>query len=107
MTDWLGVSLGGTWWRVRGLTLWKLGLDGIIPAELGGLTALKRLDLFGNELTGAVPAELAELDLERLKISGNDLSGCLPAGLDAVPENDLRDTGLDHCIVAGTVDQNP
>ena len=107
MTDWLGVSLGGTWWRVRGLTLWKLGLDGIIPAELGSLTALKRLDLFGNELTGAVPAELAELDLERLQISGNDLSGCLPAGLDAVPENDLRDTGLDHCIVAGTVDQNP
>ena len=58
---WQGVELGGEPPRVVGLDVAELGLNGQIPAELGGLTELRRLALGGNALTGPVPNALARL----------------------------------------------
>ena len=58
---WQGVELDGEPPRVVGLDVAELGLNGQIPAELGGLTELRRLALGGNALTGPVPDELVRL----------------------------------------------
>ena len=63
------------------LKLWG-GLTGPIPPELGKLAVLRSLDLPGNDLSGPIPPELGELTgLESLDLPGNDLSGPIPPEL--------------------------
>ena len=57
-------------------------MTGAIPPELSKLSALKRLDLYHNELTGQVPTELVNLpNLTYLNLSENELTGEVPAEL--------------------------
>ncbi|MCY4408997.1 MAG: RecQ family ATP-dependent DNA helicase [Caldilineaceae bacterium] len=64
------------------LNLDCLGLTGVIPAELGSLTALKVLDLMENKLRGQIPFQLGNLvELETLFLSSNKLSGSIPEAL--------------------------
>ena len=124
ITQWDGVTVGGTPKRVRGLSLEDEGLTGgipkelgslanlewlvlynnqltgEIPAELGNLANLQQLDLGGNQLTGEIPKELGSLaNLRRLYLSENQLTGCIPYGLRDVAENDLDELGLPFCDV--------
>ncbi len=107
---WRAVTLGGTPLRVTGLDFsdarestkvysarqrrfldaehytrqWTL--RGVIPTQLGNLTALTTLDLGGSELTGAIPTQLGNLTkLTRLDLSDNMLTGSIPAGLRELP----------------------
>ena len=58
------------------------GLSGAIPAELGGLANLERLNLGRNQLSGPIPAELGGLaNLEGLSLGNNELTGPIPAKL--------------------------
>ena len=58
------------------------GLTGTIPAALGELSALTKLDLEKNRLTGPIPPDLAKLTaLENLHLSFNWLTGCVPRGI--------------------------
>ena len=63
--------------------LWinNTSLTGEIPAELGGLTELRTLDLSLNDLTGTIPRELGDLTNLRneLILSFNLLTGEIPA----------------------------
>ena len=60
----------------------SLSLDGGIPTELGNLTKLTTLVLQYAGLTGAIPSELGDMtDLEWLNIQGNRLSGGIPPGV--------------------------
>ena len=89
LSDWAGISTTRITVneRVVGecVTMLSLGnnqLSGEIPAELGALLALQRLDLSDNQLSGEIPAELgALLALQRLDLSDNQLSGEIPAEL--------------------------
>ena len=64
------------------LYLYRNQLTGEIPAELGSLTSLRRLDLYSNRLTGSIPAELGNLtNLEFLSIFLNQLTGEIPEEL--------------------------
>ncbi len=56
--------------KLKNLLLWGQ-FSGTIPKEIGNLTKLKRLDLIGHDLTGNIPAELGNLvNLEILMLQG-------------------------------------
>ena len=81
ITDWDGIVSIYRKDRITWIALGK-GLDGTIPAELGGLTELSQLSLTNNKLTGGIPAELGNLSkLTKLSLSNNKLSGAIPAEL--------------------------
>lgn len=93
---WDGITVQGG--RVTGLSLPNRSLDGILPAGIGGLSALTTLDLSGNSLTGQIPAELNNLaNLTRWRLAGNSLSGCVPSGFAQVSDNDAASLGLPTC----------
>ena len=57
----------------------EVKLNGMIPAELGGLTEMTRLYLHRNNLAGGIPAELNGLtNLVWLRLYDNMLSGEVP-----------------------------
>ncbi|MDE2780941.1 MAG: hypothetical protein OXI91_14875 [Chloroflexota bacterium] len=108
LNDWGGVSTDESG-RVTELDLRSVevrgawgdnGLSGPVPAEIGDLTALIRLDLSLNEnLTGPLPPELGNLpDLEELYLQRNpNLDGELPAEVGQLVNLKimlLHDTGL-------------
>ena len=112
ISNWEGVTTGGTPSRVTGLNLSRKSLTGTIPAGLGRLFALTTLNLSGNQLTGTIPPELGWLtNLTELRLSGNALTGCIPPALRSVATNDLGALALPYCeppaapanLAAGTV----
>ena len=70
------------WGEWPGLNLFGNSLTGPIPAELGNLASLQYLRLSGNDLTGPIPPELGKLaSLKWLSLSSNNLTGSIPAEL--------------------------
>jgi Leucine-rich repeat (LRR) protein len=56
-------------------------LTGAIPATLGELAQLRRLDLSFNTLFGSIPSKIAEVPLlEVFDVRNNTLSGSVPLG---------------------------
>ena len=72
------------------LYLWGNQLTGI-PPEIGNLTNLIKLHLGGNELTGSIPVEIGNLtNLTYLGLSDNKLSGEIPQQVcDLIESNNL------------------
>ena len=70
--DWSGVEMENG--RVVELNLVERGLTGAVPAEIGRLSALRELHLYGNQLT-SVPAEIGQLtSLRKLVLTNNQLT---------------------------------
>ena len=102
--SWGGVTV--TSGRVTQLDLSGNNLSGPLPAALAELSALTDLDLSDNSgLTGNLPASLGNLKaLTSLNTSGTGLSGALPAGiggLAAITDLDLSGASLSGPIPAG------
>ena len=82
VTDWEGVVVGGQPPRVLSLNLTTAGLTGVIPPELGDLSELRFLHLYGNDLSGRIPSELGRLSyLDTLDLGDNQLAGPIPPEL--------------------------
>ncbi|KAG0580966.1 hypothetical protein KC19_4G214000 [Ceratodon purpureus] len=64
------------------LELYGNNFSGLIPKELGNLTALVSLDLYQNNFTGNIPDSLGQLsNLLFLRLNNNSLSGSIPSSL--------------------------
>ena len=101
IADWEGVTLQGTPERVASLSLVDSGLDGAIPASLGGLTGLTQLNLRSNELSGSIPAELNDLsNLRVLNLHSNELTGAIPdlSGMTLLEQLYLPNNSLDGAM---------
>ena len=87
VSEWLGVKVEGG--RVTKL-VWESfmtgeQLTGTIPAEIGALDGLTKLDLFENQICGHLPTEIGRLtSLSYLDLMDNRLEGPLPAELGAL-----------------------
>ena len=82
VTDWEGVVVGGQPPRVLSLNLTTAGLTGVVPPELGDLSELRFLHLYGNDLSGEIPSELGRLSyLDTLDLGDNQLAGPIPPEL--------------------------
>ena len=74
-------SIGGMD-SVQILEVYSNRIGGAIPVEMGNLESLIYLDLQQNELTGLIPDSFANLiNLETFYVSNNNLSGPFPEGL--------------------------
>jgi len=84
--QWKGVTCGGdSGSDVVALDLSGLGYAGHLPAELGNLNALQRLNVRGNVLGRALPSQIGLLtSLTSLDLSGNAFVGTLPASFNAL-----------------------
>lgn len=75
--SWYGVGCANG--HVASIYLWYNKMSGIIPAEIGNLTALESLTLAGGQLSGSIPPALGNLgNLKQLNLVGNQLSGAIP-----------------------------
>jgi Leucine-rich repeat (LRR) protein len=60
---------------LRRLCICRCGLTGRIPAEIGQLLALEELQLFGNQLSGAIPSSISLLTNLKLLSFGEYTGG--------------------------------
>jgi hypothetical protein len=79
--NWLGLVCNDRG-RVTALLLGEVNARGQIPDDLGLLTDLTSLWLFGNRLTGTIPSSLGLMTaLENLWLSTNTLTGTIPSSI--------------------------
>ena len=101
MTEWEGVSIGGSPPRVTRIRLFDRGLKGEVPAELGHLWGLEALDLGGNRLTGGMPHFGNSRDLKNLYLESNRISGEIQRSWG--PESKLEDLYLAENKLSGEI----
>lgn len=82
MADWYYIEIDGNPARVQALRFPDAELNGRIPPELGNLSSLTYLNIYGNQLSGNIPPELGNLSrLTYLNVYDNQLSGNIPPEL--------------------------
>jgi len=80
--SWFGIACDASEDHVISINLSYNQLTGGIPAELANLVSLQVLSLSGNQLTGSIPAEIGNLNnLRYLYLYDNQLTGPIPAEL--------------------------
>jgi subtilisin family serine protease len=79
-STWFGVWVENN--HVVYLDLYDNNLTGALPAELGDFTYLRELPLFWNKIGGTLPEALGNLqNLEYLDLDDNEISGAIPESL--------------------------
>ena len=100
--NWNGVVCDPTNSYVTGIILGGNNLSGKIPASLAQLDSLKVLDLRTNSITGGVPSFFDQMpQLEELNLDNNTVAGSLPTNLGMVSA--LQKLSLNNCGLSGTV----
>ncbi|TAE00005.1 MAG: T9SS C-terminal target domain-containing protein [Bacteroidetes bacterium] len=80
LSTWLGVKVSNQ--RVTELDVFKNNLTGTLPAEIGNLTAIQRFYVDQNQITGTIPKEIGNLqNAVRIYLSENLFEGTIPVEL--------------------------
>ncbi|KAK4766350.1 hypothetical protein SAY87_007992 [Trapa incisa] len=99
------VSQLGQLSNLQYLELYGNNITGTIPDELGNLTNLVSLDLYMNNLSGPIPTTLGKLSkLRFLRLNNNSLTGTIPMLLTTV--NTLQVLDLSNNKLTGNVPVN-
>ena len=78
LNTWRGITTDPEGYVTEIFLPWN-NLTDSIPPELGNLSRLEVLSLYGNELTGQIPPELGKLTtVTELSLSSNELEGPIP-----------------------------
>tara|TARA_R110002012_G_scaffold41736_7_gene114145 strand:+ start:15672 stop:16358 length:687 start_codon:yes stop_codon:yes gene_type:complete len=100
---WYGVTVDNN--KVTGINLLFNNLNGTLPASLGQLKNLKKLELSFNPISGTIPAELGNLEqLEVLAINGTAVSGNIPESLGGL--SNLKQLHLSSNQLSGMVPES-
>ncbi|GLJ20457.1 hypothetical protein SUGI_0372170 [Cryptomeria japonica] len=89
--------------RVIIINLTNMNLDGVIPTNIGDLTALIQLLLGNNNLSGQIPDLSSLKNLTILQLQNNQLTGEIPRSLEKLQM--LRQLFLQGNKLEGTVSQ--
>ena len=90
------------WGRVKGLHLDSNKLTGVMPPEIGNLSALVSFFAMGNDLTGEIPPEIGKLSLlTELGLDRNKLSGFVPVEFGDL--TNLRYLNLRENLITGLI----
>ena len=82
------------------LTSWEL--EGPLPPEIGGLSALRELELGYNRLSGEIPSEIGDLsNLELIYMPSNELTGAIPPEIGNL--SNLRKLDLENNQLTGEI----
>ena len=101
LSEWHGVTTDASG-HVTELELYGNQLAGAIPSSLGNLSNLTHLNLHNNQLTGAIPSSLGNLsNLTVWKLDGNQLTGTIPSSLGNL--SNLTVLGLSGNRLTGTI----
>ncbi len=100
---WYGVTVDNN--KVTGINLLFNNLNGTLPASLGQLKNLKKLELSFNPISGTIPSELGNLEkLEVLAINGTAISGTIPESLGRL--SNLKQLHLSSNQLSGMVPES-
>nr|XP_051183504.1 probable LRR receptor-like serine/threonine-protein kinase At1g12460 isoform X2 [Lolium perenne] len=102
-TDYAGITCDPSTGAVQRLRLHGSMLAGPLSPSLARLPSLESLSLFGNALSGGIPATFSTLapTLHKLNLSRNALTGEIPGFLGAFPW--LRLLDLSHNALSGEI----
>ncbi len=99
---WYGVVCNASEDAVIRLVLNVNWLSGTLPGQLGDLSSLTELSLYGNSLTGVIPTELGSLSaLFSLSLNNNQLEGSIPAELGSIAA--LEEVNLQNNRLTGAI----
>ena len=89
LNTWSGITTDAEGYVTEIFLPWN-NLTDSIPPELGNLSRLEVLSLYGNKLTGRIPPELGKLTkVTELSLSGNRLSGPIPPEIGGMVSVDI------------------
>lgn len=101
LSEWYGVKARADD-RVTGLELTENGAVGSLAPELGRLSYLETLDLYGNKLTGRLPPELGNaVRLREIDLGRNQFRGPVPPELGKL--RSLRSLNLEYMWFSGSI----
>ncbi|XP_065851333.1 probable LRR receptor-like serine/threonine-protein kinase At3g47570 [Euphorbia lathyris] len=90
--NWIGITCGSRHRRVTEILLDNMTLTGTIPPQMGNLSFLATLSLFGNYFHGSLPIELAKLRrLKMLDLGSNLFKGVIPSWIGSFSKLQLLD----------------
>lgn len=81
----LPASIGNLSVSVESISANNCNLRGRIPSEIGNLSSLFRLRMFGNQFTGSIPSTIQGVSsIQSLNLANNKLTGIIPQGICAL-----------------------
>ncbi|KAG0487083.1 hypothetical protein HPP92_009178 [Vanilla planifolia] len=104
--SWTGVScnINGSFARVTQLDLTNFGISGTLSDSIENLTAISKIWLSGNKLSGTIPQMTNLKELVSLHLADNEFTGQIPSSLANLPK--IKEIFLQNNKLSGPIPDN-